>query len=332
MSNLIKFFLKLALAVGIIYWLIQSGKLDFTLVTKSFTIGPQWLIAFCLILGQAAVSSFRWKLILEINSEKKFSIFKVMKVTWIGLFFNSFLPGAVTGDFIKLLYIRDIDPKMSKTYLVTSVLIDRVLGLIGLLSILGLSSFFFYSDIIQYGPKMEKLLHFNLLLFAGSLVFISLLFAHKSIQDKVLRLVEGIPVLGNKIHKTLEGVWLIGANKKNLLTCLVLSMGLQATGISAFYLLTSPFYGKPVPVEFIASLVPSGLIAIAIPISPAGLGVGHYIFDILFSFIHIEGGASFFNLFFLINVTVNSLGFFPYIFSGKKHGLEEAEEFEEATV
>ena len=332
MSNLIKFFLKLTLAAGIIYWLIQSGKLDFTLVSKAITSGPQWMIALAMIFGQAAVSSIRWKLILEINSDKVFPPLKMIKVTWIGLFFNSFLPGAVTGDFIKLLYVRDIDPKMSKTYLVTSVLIDRVLGLVGLLSILGISSLFFYNDIIQYGPKMERLLHFNLLLFLGGIIFVVLLFAHKSIQARVLALVHLIPILGSKIAKTLNGVWLIGANKRNLLICIGISMFLQASGIIAFYILTSPFYGKSVPLEFIASLVPSGLIAIAIPISPAGLGVGHYIFDILFSFIQIEGGASFFNLFFLVNVTINSLGFFPYIFSGKKHSLEEAEEFEEATV
>tara|TARA_Y100000780_G_scaffold232562_1_gene266417 strand:- start:134208 stop:135206 length:999 start_codon:yes stop_codon:yes gene_type:complete len=332
LSNLIKFLLKLALAIGIIYWLIQSGKLDFSLVSKSISSGPQWIFCLLLIFAQAALSSVRWKLILEINSDKIFSSLKVMKVTWIGLFFNSFLPGAVTGDFIKLLYVKDIDPKMTKTYLVTTVLIDRILGLIGLLTILGMSSMFFYEEIIAFGPKMATLLHFNLLLFAGAMFFISLLFAPQKIQNTVLNLVKMIPVLGEKIEQTLSGVWLIGAQKKTLLTCLGISIILQGITIVAFYIISSPFYGKDVPLTFIASLVPSGFIAIAIPISPAGLGVGHYIFDLLFSYIHIQGGANFFNLFFLVNVTINSLGFFPYVFSGKKHTLEEAEQFEEATL
>ncbi len=332
MRNLIKLLLKLTLAVGIIYWLIQSGKLDFSLIGKSFSMGYEWLIAFFLIVFQAALGSVRWKLILEINSDQHFPHFQLLKVNWIGLFFNSFLPGAVTGDFIKLLYVKDIDPKMSKTYLVTTVFIDRILGLVGLLTLLGLSSAFFYSEIIEFGPKMEQLLHFNLLLFAGAITFIILLFAPKTLQNLVLDLCQKVPVIGEKIHHTISGVWLIGAQKKTLVKCLALSLILQAITIIAFYIISAPFYGKSVPLTFIASLVPTGFIAIAIPISPAGLGVGHYIFDLLFSFIHIEGGASFFNLFFLINVTVNSLGFFPYIFSGKKHSLQEAEELEEATA
>ncbi len=332
MRNLIKLLLKLSLAVGIIYWLIQSGKLDFSLIGKSFAMGYQWLIAFLLIFFQAALGSVRWKLILEINSDQHFPQLQLLKVNWIGLFFNSFLPGAVTGDFIKLLYVKDIDPQMSKTYLVTTVFIDRILGLIGLLTLLGLSSAFFYNDIIQFGPKMEQLLHFNLLLFVGAIFFVILLFAPKKLQDTVLDLSHKVPVIGDKIHKTISGVWLIGSQKGTLMKCLALSLILQAITIVAFYIISSPFYGKEVPLTFIASLVPSGFIAIALPISPAGLGVGHYIFDMLFSLIHIEGGASFFNLFFLVNVTVNSLGFFPYIFSGKKHSLQEAEELEEATA
>jgi len=332
LSKLIKFILKLSLALGIIYWLIQSGKLDFTLVSKSISSGPYWIICLLLIFFQASLSSVRWKIILEINSKINFPPLKVMKVTWIGLFFNSFLPGAVTGDFIKLLYIRDIDPKMSKTYLVTSVLIDRILGLIGLLSILGLSTLFFYSDIIEYGPQMKNLLHFNLLLFAGALVFMALLLAPKSVQSLFLNTTIKIPIIGAKINKTLSGVWLIGSNKKSLFLSLLISVFLQCITIVTFYIISSPFYGKEVPLEFIASLIPSGFIAIAIPISPAGLGVGHYIFDVLFSLMNITGGASFFNLFFLINVTINSLGFFPYVFSGKKHTIEEADHFEEATT
>ena len=254
MSNIIKFLLKLALAIGIIYWLIQSGRLDFSLVSKSISNGPQWLICLLLILGQAALGSIRWKLILQINSDKIFKPIKVMKVTWIGLFFNSFLPGAVTGDFIKLLYVKDIDPKMSKTYLVTSVLIDRVLGLVGLLSIVGISTLFFYNDIIKFGPNMERLLNFNLLLFLGAVTLVSLLFAPKIIQEKVLKLVLLIPLIGQKVHDLLSEIWFIGAHKKTLLYCLSISLLVQSITICAFYIISSPFYGKEVPLEFIAYL------------------------------------------------------------------------------
>jgi hypothetical protein len=241
------------------------------------------------------------------------------------------LPGAVTGDFIKLLYVRDLDPKMSKTFLVTSVLMDRILGLMGLLVILGASSALFYNEIVGLSPQMKGLVHFNLLLFSGAIGFIGFLFAPRAIQEKVLNLSKLVPVLGEKIHKTLLSVWTIGDNKVVLFKCIALSVILQVINFSAFYLISSPFYGAEIPFKYIITFIPIGFMATAVPISPAGLGVGHVIFEKLFSFVGVAGGANFFNLYFVALVFVNSFGFLPYIFGGKQHSLKEAEKFEEVT-
>ena len=103
------------------------------LVKKSFSAGYYWLGCLAILIVQDVVSAFRWKILLEIKTGTKLPALSMIRLTWIGLFFNSFLPGAVTGDFIKLLYAKDLDPKLTKTYLVTSVLLDRIIGLIGLL-------------------------------------------------------------------------------------------------------------------------------------------------------------------------------------------------------
>ena len=50
-------------------------------------------------------------------------------------------------------------------------------------------------------------------------------------------------------------------------------------------------------------------------------------FEKLFGYFNITGGANFFNLYFLCLIFVNLFGFIPYILSGKKHTLKEAEEF-----
>jgi uncharacterized protein (TIRG00374 family) len=328
----LKMALKVILAVAIVTWLLKSGKLDFSLIAESFKVGYGWLFCLLFLVFQDAVSSIRWRWLLKVNSQAKFPFLDMVRVTWIGLFFNSFLPGAVTGDFIKLLYIRDLDPKMSKTYLVTSVLMDRILGLMGLLLILGVSSLIFYTEIIGLSPQMKNLVHFNLLLFVGALGFIVFLFAPRALQEKVLKLSALIPVLGSKIHKTLMSVWTIGDNKTVLFKCIFISMFLQATNFGAFYLISSPFYGTEVPFQYIITLIPIGFMAVAVPISPAGLGVGHVIFEKLFSFVGVDGGANFFNLYFVALVFINSFGFLPYIFGGRQHSLKEAEDFEDKEV
>lgn len=328
MRDSVKMALKIILAVGIITWLLKSGKLDFSLIGESFDKGYGWLICIGLLIAQDVISMIRWRWLLKVESDADFPFLDMVRVTWIGLFFNSFLPGAVTGDFIKLLYVRDFDPKMSKTYLVTSVLMDRILGLMGLLVILGTSSAIFYSEIVGLSPQMKGLVHFNLLLFAGAVCFIIFLFAPRKFQEKILDLSKLVPVLGAKIHKTLLSVWAIGDNKLVLFKCIALSTLLQIINFSAFYMISSPFYGAEIPFKYIITFIPIGFMATAVPISPAGLGVGHVIFDKLFSFVGVAGGANFFNLYFVALVFINSFGFLPYVFGGKQHSLAEAESFD----
>ena len=50
------------------------------------------------------------------------------------------------------------------------------------------------------------------------------------------------------------------------------------------------------------------------PLSPGGLGIGHLVFERLFSLIGVaSGGANVFNVVFFGQLSLNLLGFFPYI-------------------
>lgn len=324
-----KAILKIAFAGGIIFWLLRSGKLDFSLIGQSIQNGWSWAICIALLIAQAAGSAIRWRLLLKIKSDAPLPTTSMIKLTWIGLFFNSVLPGAVTGDLIKLVYARDLDRKLDRTFLVTSALMDRILGLIGLLFLLGIFSIANYSELALHGQKMRAILHFNFLLFAGVLGFLGLLFLPEKVTLPLRNWLERLPMLGPRIKKTLDQVWLIGANKKTIVVCLFISLVLQFSNVLGFWAITEPFYGKELSLMQIFTFVPLGQMAVAVPISPAGLGVGHVIFETLFKFVGIDRGASLFNLYFLCVVAVNLLGFFPYIFSGKRHNLEEAEQLEE---
>ncbi len=278
---------------------------------------------------QDAVSAIRWRLLLKVKSDAELPIGSMIKLTWIGLFFNSVLPGAVTGDLIKLVYARDLDRKLDRTFLVTTALVDRILGLIGLLFLLGVFSLANYSELASYGDKMRNILHFNFLLFAGVLFFLALLFLPERITLPIRDLLGKIPLLGNKIKKTLDQVWLIGGDKLTVFKCLMISVALQFSNVLGFWIVTAPFYGKELSIMQVFTFVPLGQMAVAVPISPAGIGVGHVIFETLFSFVGIPRGASLFNIYFICVVLVNLFGFFPYVLSGKRHDLEEAQQLEE---
>ena len=316
---MIKIIAKFVFAIAIIVWLLKKGELDFALIPQSLNHIGSWLICILILIFNEILTSYRWKYLLEIKTQEKLPLWAIVKLTWIGMFFSSVLPGAVTGDLIKMLYARHLNPKLTKSFLFTSVFLDRLIGLIGLLIIMGIFSTLFYREIIEYSADIRYIIHLNFLLFAGAILFLCSLFLPMLLQNRILNLFHKIPLVGHRIAKLLEQAWLIGKNKKTIFQCLILAVTSQLIYISGFWILVSPFLNIAVPLKFAFTFVPLGFIAIAIPIAPSGLGVGHAIFGTLFAYFGVKGGASLFNLYFIALVGVNLLGVIPYLTSNRQY-------------
>ena len=318
-----KILLKFAFSLGIIYWLVKSGRLDFSLIVKSRQY--PWALCGCalLIVLQDLIACLRWKVLMQIQACKNTSFLHYAKVNWIGLFFNSILPGAVTGDLIKMFYARELDKSCSKTFVFATIFLDRVVGLCGVLLLLGGFSIFTYHQIQMDFPKMIPFLQFNFILLAGVLLFLFFLFLPSRHQKKIILSVLKLPFTGEKINRFLNQGISISSNKKTVLTTLILSIIAQVFAVLAFWIIILPFTDNNIPFLYAFTLFPLGFIMIAIPISPAGLGVGHAIFDILFRYFTVDNGASLFNLYFIIIVSLHLLGGIPYIFSKKKPVMDK---------
>ncbi len=234
------------------------------------------------------------------------------------MFFSSVLPGAVTGDLIKMMYARSLDPKLSRSFLLTSVMFDRIIGLVGLIFLLGVSSIAFYSEMISISPDIRDIIGINFILLAGASALILSLFLPQKLNYFILRPVRKIPMIGHKLEDLLNQVWLVGANKNAVFKCLGLSIVSQIFCCLALWTLATPFIETPVPIHFAFTFIPLGLISIAIPVTPAGLGVGHAIFGTLFAYFGTKTGASIFNLFFIAIQTVNLIGVIPFLTTDRK--------------
>lgn len=329
----LKTVIKLAFAALILTWLIKNGKLDFGLVGETLQHPVLLASTISLILCQIMISAWRWRKLVQLKTDSKLPLFPIIKLTWIGLFFSSVLPGAVTGDIIKVVFARNLDKKLSKTYLIMSVFMDRIIGLIGLLFLLGAFSAYSYSELAVISPHLRNLIHFNFLLFIGVFFFLVSLFLPVALQQFILKLTAKIPFLGQRIGKTLEQVWIMGQSKKTIIQGLGASLISQFINILAFWIISSPFYEQAIPLRYVFTFMPVGLMAVAVPISPAGLGVGHAIFDGLFKLFGTHNGASLFNIYFLVIVSINLLGLIPYLTykSHKTINLEQELSDTEAT-
>lgn len=325
-----KTILKIIFAVAILTWLIKSDKLDFSLIGIVLKNGPWVFVSFTLLAVSSFIAAFRWSLLLKTKSEL-IRIKSIYPINLIGQFFSTFLPGIVTGDFLKLLYVKDCDPALRKSFLLSTALIDRIIGLIGLIIVAGFSSVYFYDDLVNLSPKVKPLISFNIMLLVGAVGFVLVLFMPSSIKRLVIELLKILPVIGNKLSEVTETFWKIGENRLVILKTISLSVIVHIIAITAFWSLSHTFLNANIGIKQLFSIIPIGLISIAIPVSPAGAGVGHLVFEELFKALGQEKGASFFNLYFLVAISVNLMGVIPYVLWKKKHSLDEAESFEEVT-
>lgn len=314
MKNKLMILLKLAIAAGLLFWLIEKGELDFRQLNLLITMPAiGFLAAFYWLVGPCILGSLRWLLLLK-GAGYKITWFQAFKLQLTGFFFNSAMPGAVGGDLVKVIYVIRGNPHMGKTPAMMSILIDRVIGLGGLFSIgmvLALSSWPTLSTIDSLGPLLYGLIGLNL----GVLIFFLIALYHYRGDDPFQRLLS-IKIPGLSILEKLYGAIRVYRYKRAyFVSCFIISLVIQGMSLGLFYFIAVNVLSPTPNLNFsaIASIFPIGMLTAALPIAPGGLGVGHVAFDRLFEAVGLSGGANIFNIFTLSQLALNLTGVIAYL-------------------
>ncbi len=133
-------------------------------------------------------------------------------------------------------------------------------------------------------PVLEKLFFLFCFIFAGFTVALYLsLTTQTKIQNFTIQLIEKLP-MKEKFLKLYHSIQLYGKSPKLIFQILAISLIAQTTSIFFFAMAghaSGLDAGIPLSTYFLVS--PLGFMATAIPISPAGVGVGQAAFDYLFN-------------------------------------------------
>lgn len=134
--------IKIAIS-GICLWYV-SQKIDW-LVTWHLLSGSQkgWLLlaAMFFVLSKM-VSALRLNIYFK-NIEVQLSQPANLRLYWLGMFYNLFLPGGIGGDAYKVIVLNKQYPNRVKK-LSSAVLLDRISGVVGLGILGGLYYFFIF--------------------------------------------------------------------------------------------------------------------------------------------------------------------------------------------
>lgn len=265
----------LILAVVLLGWVVERNGIEpaelLSGVHKGF-----FFSAFCVYGIGFVGASWRWYLLLH-HIGVHLAFLTVLRLALIGLFFNLFVPGGVGGDLIKMVYLKKESQDRYPQALLT-VLLDRLMGLAGLLAI-ALTAMALNRDMISASStEMKGILGVVGLASAGGLAFGLLFLAWpwlsrwgarpgEKLQQHLPASVTGIAA------KIADALNLLRAAPGKLLFLLLLSMLGHLTAAIGVYLVALGC-GAGDEVSFLECLLATQLanLIAAVPLTPGGLG------------------------------------------------------------
>ena len=314
--------LKMLVVGAILIYLIRSGRLNFEKLLL-FRDAPEILTIMVgvFILAVVPIATFRWWLLLRaigVPVEPK----QTFVLTWIGNFFNTTLPGAVTGDVVKGYYVIKAQQEEGRTRAFMTLLIDRFVGLFGLI-VMAFLALIFNLELILSQERLHSLAWIIVALFGGIVLFYAIaLFPFKKGHDPFLRLFQRLPASKFSI-KVYSAFKRFQHKKTTLFLTLLLSIGLHTLIALIFFQVAHLMGIKEMELATQFFLMPIGLITIAIPIAPGGIGIGHVAFESLYQLAGHSGGADIFNLFIIVQLGVYLLGGVPYFLRSSEYKIPE---------
>jgi glycosyltransferase 2 family protein len=129
-SKLVKLFIKILVTV-ICFWYI-SKKIDFSQALHALQNANWFYLSLSVLLYilSKVVAAYRLNIYFR-NIHIDLPQWTNLKLYWLGMFYNLFLPGSISGDAYKVVILNK---RLQAPYKITStaVLLDRFSGLLGL--------------------------------------------------------------------------------------------------------------------------------------------------------------------------------------------------------
>lgn len=299
---------KVGLVALLFWYLSEKGLLSFkgsvqALGNFKYSVPATLIFMLCFCLGV-----IRWNILLKARGFQV-PVLEVLRLAFIGQFFNIALPGAVSGDVVKAYYVaKSVESRKSKA--LGTILFDRITGLAALVIVSTLS---YTLGIHELPPesRIHSLKTVVLLCFVSVVVFYGYLFLMREKRDPLLKIFQRLETRFSKfgaVTRIYEGV----KEYQDSTSAVLFSLGVSVLihiGMSYSYFQFAYALGEEqLPLIALGIVVPLGLLVTAVPIFPAGVGTGHLAFGWLFLSLGSQRGADIFNLSLFLQVLMGVIG------------------------
>ncbi len=308
----VKLALKFLLVV-FIFWLLFRKGLVTAESGRKVIQSPTVLALECLLMCLNLVfSTVRWRFLLKCHGvDLRFK--DTLTYSFIGNFFNIALPGAVSGDVVKAVYVS-AKFKEKRSSLLGSILFDRVIGLSALVIVGTVSAA--VSQSVDWGGSLPHFLLFSVygMGFGVFLFFAYLFLSHR--RDPVLHFFKKLTHWNSKLgsmERVYVGVMHYRHHASEVMRSLMMSVLIHFLLVTIVFLLANTLSAQPLPFIGLSVVAPIGVLATAIPVLPAGVGTGHAAFYYLFKLVGSSQGAEVFSWLVFLQVALGLVGGVVYL-------------------
>ena len=168
--------MRIALGFGVAAFLLNKVFDKKSFLEQINNCDVKYLVALPPLFATVLVLTFvRWRKLLQVL-EINLPFWDVFRLGMIGSFFNGSLPGAVSGDVVKIIYVRKHAPD-KKTEAILTMFLDRLLGLFGLLTVAIVACMINIQSIMQADGRIKTYAGFvGIVSLLGVCGFLTLLF------------------------------------------------------------------------------------------------------------------------------------------------------------
>ncbi len=268
-----KIILRVLISFGLIALLFYLVRDDIPAIMHTLKNINRKLLGLAILIALLSVFIFSKRLQLIFAAEEvELRLVQSSNLTFIGYFFNNFLPTSVGGDIVKAMCASRITRKPVKS--VTSILMDRIFGLFTFILIPSVSLLFYLR---QIGNPMVPITIYSFL--AASIFFFVLLFNRDFARrfqfvERILNFFK----IGQKVRQIYDGLHNFKHHKGVVAEAMLLSVIGQSVNIIVIYLMALAL-GADTSIIYFYLLVPMVHLLSMLP-SLNGLGIreGAYIY------------------------------------------------------
>lgn len=267
-------FLKLSLGIALLAVLLLWND-NWRRVVEAFgNTRPYYLIPFLgITFPMIATSCLKWSLFLR-EQGIRIAFHRLFSLYMMGAFFNNFLPGMVGGDLVRAYMLgRQIE---SHTQSIASVVLERITGLVALISLAGI--FFLFNPEL----RKEPIVAVSILIMGGGCAALLVVLWRPALARWLLmpfqgyRQLAGVPAKLMRLHDQIS----IFKDKPALVlkTMLYSYIFHILAGVNVYF--AGLVLDFPLTLSHAIVLTPIIVLVAGIPISVNGLGVWEWAFSV----------------------------------------------------